>query len=72
MEVGQGPNWGCSAKGKKTRCYLVTNANNERSPAFAFTSLLFEFQVAISRSCDHILLSHGCYIAAGSSQQSIS
>jgi hypothetical protein len=23
MEVGQGPNWGCSAKGKKKKYYLI-------------------------------------------------
>jgi hypothetical protein len=26
MEVGQGPNWGCNAKGKKNYCNLKFNA----------------------------------------------
>jgi hypothetical protein len=27
MEVGQGPNWDCSAKGKKTHAYLRLTDN---------------------------------------------
>jgi hypothetical protein len=29
MEVGQGPNWGCSAKEKKTLCVEVDLINTE-------------------------------------------
>jgi hypothetical protein len=49
MEVGQGPNWGCSAKGKKKRSLLLGNINIVKEMA--------EPPVATVRMLDYFLVS---------------